>query len=128
MWTRRGRDGSDDEGDATASHAIGVGAVVVIVDGASATGDPGLDGEPVGLVVATASDGLRSVSPVPTARGRSWIVELGADDADGDVPARRVVVPQSALRLLDEMDDAGDADETGAGAPGRPADDLPPQP
>ncbi|WP_317231016.1 hypothetical protein [Clavibacter sp. MX14-G9D] len=124
MWMRRGRDGSDDEGGAAGSHAIGVGAVVVIVDGASATGDPGLDGEPVGLVVATASDGLRSVSPVPTARGRSWIVELGAEDADGDAPARRVVVPQSALRLLDDMDDTDDA---GAGAPARPADDLPPR-
>ena len=124
MWMRRGRDGSDDEGGAAGSHAIGVGAVVVIVDGASATGDPGLDGEPVGLVVATASDGLRSVSPVPTARGRSWIVELGAEDADGDAPARRVVVPQSALRLLDDMDDA---DDTGAGAPARPADDRPPR-
>lgn len=118
MWMRRGRDGSDDEGAAGASHAIGVGAVVVIVDGATATGDPALDGEPVGLVVASASDGLRSVSPVPTARGRSWIVELGAEDGADDAPARRVVVPQSALRLADDVDQD---------APVLPADDLPPR-
>lgn len=105
----RGRAGSD------GTHAIGVGAVVVILDGAAATGDPALDGEPVGLVVASASDGLRSVSPVPTARGRAWVVELGSDD-DGTA-GRRVVVPQSALRLVD------DADET---ASALPVDDLPP--
>lgn len=116
MWMRRGRDGSEGERGSDGSHAIGVGAVVVILDGAAATGDPALDGEPVGLVVASASDGLRSVSPVPTARGRAWVVELGSDD-DG-AAGRRVVVPQSALRLVD------DADET---VPALPADDLPPR-
>jgi hypothetical protein len=116
MWMRRGRDGSDDGRGGGGSHAIGVGAVVVILDGAGATGDPALDGEPVGLVVASASDGLRSVSPVPTARGRAWVVELGSDQ--GDAPARRVVVPQSALRLVDDADDA---------VPASPADDLPPR-
>ncbi|MBT1636697.1 hypothetical protein [Clavibacter michiganensis] len=119
MWMRRGRDGSEGERGGEASQAIGVGAVVVVVDGAAATGDATLAGEPVGLVVASASDGLRSVSPVPTARGRAWVVELGAD-AD-DVPGRRVVVPQSALRLVDE------ADAADAGAPALPADDLPPR-
>ncbi|WP_043672139.1 hypothetical protein [Clavibacter michiganensis] len=117
MWMRRGRDGSEDEREGTGSHAIGVGAVVVILDGAAATGDPALDGEPVGLVVASASDGLRSVSPVPTARGRAWVVELGAD-ADDDAPGRRVVVPQAALRLVDDADPRI--------APLR-ADDLPPR-
>jgi hypothetical protein len=116
MWMRRGRDGSEGDRGSDASHAIGVGAVVVILDGAAATGDPALDGEPVGLVVASASDGLRSVSPVPTARGRAWVVELGSDD-DGTA-GRRVVVPQSALRLVD------DADES---VPALPADDLPPR-
>ncbi len=115
MWMRRGRDGSEGERGSDGTHAIGVGAVVVILDGAAATGDPALDGEPVGLVVASASDGLRSVSPVPTARGRAWVVELGSDD-DGTA-GRRVVVPQSALRLVD------DADET---ASELPVDDLPP--
>ncbi len=115
MWMRRGRDGSEGERGSDGTHAIGVGAVVVILDGAAATGDPALDGEPVGLVVASASDGLRSVSPVPTARGRAWVVELGSDD-DGTA-GRRVVVPPSALRLVD------DADET---ASALPVDDLPP--
>ncbi len=115
MWMRRGRDGSEGERGSDGTHAIGVGAVVVILDGAAATGDPALDGEPVGLVVASASDGLRSVSPVPTARGRAWVVELGSDDAG--TAGRRVVVPQSALRLVD------DADET---ASALPVDDLPP--
>ncbi len=115
MWMRRGRDGSEGERGSDGTHAIGVGAVVVILDGAAATGDPALDGEPVGLVVASASDGLRSVSPVPTARGRAWVVELGSDD-DGTA-GRRGVVPQSALRLVD------DADET---ASALPVDDLPP--
>ncbi len=115
MWMRRGRDGSEGERGSDGTHAIGVGAVVVILDGAAATGDPALDGEPVGLVGASASDGLRSVSPVPTARGRAWVVELGSDD-DGTA-GRRVVVPQSALRLVD------DADET---ASALPVDDLPP--
>jgi hypothetical protein len=120
MWMRRGRDGSEDEREGTGSHAIGVGAVVVILDGAAATGDQALDGEPVGLVVASASDGLRSVSPVPTARGRAWVVELGSDDDDGadGAPGRRVVVPQSALRLVDDADQ---------GAVPLPADDLPPR-
>ncbi|CAQ01197.1 hypothetical protein ACR8AL_13405 [Clavibacter sepedonicus] len=113
---RRGRDGLEGERGSAETHAIGVGAVVVILDGAAATGDPALDGEPVGLVVASASDGLRSVSPVPTARGRAWVVELGSDD-DG-AAGRRVVVPQSALRLVD------DADETVSALP---ADDLPPR-
>jgi hypothetical protein len=119
MWMRRGRDGSEDEREGTGSHAIGVGAVVVVVilDGAAATGDPALDGELVGLVVASASDGLRSVSPVPTARGRAWVVELGSDEGD-DAPGRRVVVPQSALRLVDDADQ---------GASPLPADDLPPR-
>ena len=116
MWMRRGRDGSEGERGDDGTHAIGVGAVVVILDGAAATGDPALDGEPVGLVVASASDGLRSVSPVPTARGRAWVVELGSDD-DGTA-GRRVVVPQGALRLVD------DADET---VPALPGDDLPPR-
>ncbi|MBP2458112.1 hypothetical protein ABID70_000680 [Clavibacter michiganensis] len=116
MWMRRGRDGSEGGRGSDGTQAIGVGAVVVILDGAAATGDPALDGEPVGLVVASASDGLRSVSPVPTARGRAWVVELGSDD-DGTA-GRRVVVPQSALRLVD------DADET---VPALPADDLPPR-
>ncbi|QIS39039.1 hypothetical protein [Clavibacter capsici] len=117
MWMRRGRDGFDDELEGTGSHAIGVGAVVVILDGAAATGDPALDGEPVGLVVASASDGLRSVSPVPTARGRAWVVELGSDE-DGGASGRRVVVPQSALRLVDDADQ---------GVSPLPADDLPPR-
>lgn len=117
MWMRRGRDGSEDEREGTGSHAIGVGAVVVILDGAAATGDPALDGEPVGLVVASASDGLRSVSPVPTARGRAWVVELGSDE-DDDASGRRVVVPQSALRLVDDADQ---------GVSPLPADDLPPR-
>jgi hypothetical protein len=119
MWMRRGRDGSEDERGGAESHAIGVGAVVVILDGAAATGDPALDGEPVGLVVASASDGLRSVSPVPTARGRAWVVELGSDDdVDDGTAGRRVVVPQSALRLLDDADGP---------VPVLPADDLPPR-
>jgi hypothetical protein len=119
MWMRRGRDGSEDEREGTGSHAIGVGAVVVILDGAAATGDPALDGEPVGLVVASASDGLRSVSPVPTSRGRAWVVELGSDDDDdGGAPGRRVVVPQSALRLVDDADQ---------GVVPLTADDLPPR-
>ncbi|KZC93902.1 MULTISPECIES: hypothetical protein [Clavibacter] len=122
MWMRRGRDGSEDERGGEGTHAIGVGAVVVIVDGAAATGDATLAGEPVGLVVASASDGLRSVSPVPTARGRAWLVELGADEDES--PGRRVVVPQSALRLADDADAA----DAGAGAPVLPADDLPPRP
>lgn len=54
MWMRRGRDGSEGERGSDATHAIGVGAVVVILGGAAATGDPALDGEPVGLVVASA--------------------------------------------------------------------------
>jgi hypothetical protein len=118
MWMRRGRDGSEDGPGGGESRAIGVGAVVVILDGAAATGDPALDGEPVGLVVASASDGLRSVSPVPTARGRAWVVELGSDDDAEGAPGRRVVVPQSALRLVDDVDEA---------VPAPPADDLPPR-
>ncbi|WP_316299874.1 hypothetical protein [Clavibacter michiganensis] len=47
MWMRRGRDGSEGERGSDGTHAIGVGAVVVILDGAAATGDPALDGEPV---------------------------------------------------------------------------------
>ncbi|QOD45000.1 hypothetical protein [Clavibacter zhangzhiyongii] len=119
MWMRRGRDGSEDERTGEPSHAIGVGAVVVILDAAAATGDPSLAGEPVGLVVASASDGLRSVSPVPTARGRAWVVELGAEEGD-DAPGRRVVVPQAALRLAED-------DGRGADLPALPADDLPPR-
>jgi hypothetical protein len=92
MWMRRGRDGSEDEREGTGSHAIGVGAVVVILDGAAATGDPALDGEPVGL----GSD----------------------DDDDGGAPGRRVVVPQSALRLVDDADQ---------GVVPLTADDLPPR-